>query len=97
VDYDYETMCEFQPLSWDKEDLAFAIEIIQEADGIMADALAGLAFLTSQPELMKALQHNVRRIYKVLAKSKGKSHEPRLQLAWPHLTDGAERTAELVA
>lgn len=97
VDYDYETMCEFQPLSWEADDLAFAIEIIEEADGIMADALAGLAFLTSQTELMKALQHNVRRIYRVLAKSKGKSHEPRLQLAWPHLTDGAERTAELVA
>lgn len=97
VDYDYETMGEFQPLSWEADDLVFAIEIIEEADGIMADALAGLAFLTSQPELMKALQHNVRRIYKVLAKSKGKSDEPRLRLAWPHLTDGAERTAELVA
>jgi hypothetical protein len=89
-------MCEFQPLSWDKDDLAFAIDIIEEADGIMADALAGLAFLASQPELMKALQHNVQRISKVLAKSKGKSDEPRLRLAWPCLTDSPERAAESV-
>lgn len=83
VDYDYETMGEFQPLSWDKEDLAFAIEIIEEADGIMADALAGLAFLTSQPELMKALQHNVRRIYKAIDRQKGRQDDPKVRLSWP--------------
>jgi hypothetical protein len=83
VDYDYETMCEFQPLAWEADDLAFAIEIIEEADGIMADVLAGLAFLTSQPELMKALQHNVRRIYKAIEKQKDKQDKPKVRLRWP--------------
>lgn len=82
VDYDYETMCEFQPLSWEADDLAFAIEIIEEADGIMADVLAGLAFLTSQPDLMKALQHNVRRIYKAINGRRGNVTKPRLRLNW---------------
>lgn len=86
VDYDYETMGEFQPLSWDKDDLAFAIEIIEEADGIMADALAGLAFLTSQPELMKALQNNVQRIYKAINRQKGKrGGEPKTRLKWSEI------------
>ena len=85
VDYDYETMREFQPLSWEADDLAFAIEIIEEANGIMADALAGLAFLTSQLELMKALQHNVRRIYKAIDRQKGKQDEPSVRLKWPEL------------
>lgn len=97
IDYDYETMCEFQPLSWDKDDFAFAIDIIEEADGILGDALAGLTFLTGQPELMEALQHNVRRIYKAIDQQKGKKNEPRIRLAWPHLASGPERAAEPIA
>ena len=97
IDMDDESMADMQPLSWEPDDLAIAVEIIQEADGIMADALAGLAFLTSQPELMKALQHNVRRIYKAIANVKGGKHDPHIRLAWPQLAGGAERTAESVA
>lgn len=83
VDYDYETMGEFQPLSWEADDLAFAIEIVEEADGIMADVLAGLAFLTNQTELIKALQDNIRRIYKAMGRQKGKQDEPKVKLIWP--------------
>lgn len=97
IDYDYETMCEFQPLSWDKDDFTFATDIIEEADGILGDALAGLTFLTSQPDLLQALQRNVQRIYKAIEKQKGKNHEPRIRLAWPHLAGGTERAAESVA
>jgi hypothetical protein len=97
IDYDYESMCEFQPLSWEADELAFAIEIIEEADGIMADALAGLAFIKDQPDLLAALQHNVRRIDKVIEKQKGTNNEPRIRLAWPHLAGGTERTAKSVA
>jgi hypothetical protein len=82
VDYDYETICEFEPLSWEADDLTFAVEIIKEADIIMADALAGMAFLTSQPELMKTLQHNVHRIYKAMDRRKGKRDEPKVKLKW---------------
>ena len=59
VDYDYEAMAEFQPLAWDKDDLAFAIEIIEEADTIMGDAMAGLAFLTQNPDVLQDLQCNI--------------------------------------
>lgn len=91
VDYDYETMCEFHPLSWEADDLAFAIEIIEEADGIMADVLAGLAFLTSQPELMNVLQHNIRRIYKAIGRQGGKRDEPKVRLKWPSMLTTARK------
>ena len=48
-----------QRLAWDKDDLAFAIEIIEEADTIMADAMAGLAFLTKNPDVLQDLQCNI--------------------------------------
>lgn len=90
-------MANMQPLSWEADELAFAIEIIQEADGILADALAGLAFINEQPDLLAALQHNVRHIYKAIEKRKGRNDDPRIRLAWPQLTGGPERTAESVA
>lgn len=43
VDWNFEMMCEIQPLSWDENDLAFARVLIEEADEIMAEALDGLA------------------------------------------------------
>jgi hypothetical protein len=83
IDFDDESLADIPPLSWDENDLAFAIELIEEANGIMGDALAGLAFLTSQPELMKALQHNVRRIYKAIDRQKGRQDNPKVRLSWP--------------
>ena len=97
IDMDDESMTDMQPLSWEADELAFAIEIIQEADGILADALAGLAVINEQPDLLAALQHNVRRIYKAIEKRKGRNNEPHIRLAWPQLTGGPERTAESVA
>jgi len=97
IDLDHSELCEFTPLSWEPDDLAFALEIIREADQVMADALAGLAFINRQPAVLAALQHNIKRIYQAIQKQKGKHHEPRLRLAWPHLTDGPQRTAESVA
>ncbi|MBZ0277129.1 MAG: hypothetical protein K8I60_13345 [Anaerolineae bacterium] len=90
IDYSDEEHSEFQPLSWDADDLAFAVEIIQEAETILADALAGLAFLNRRPDLLPALQHNVQRIYKAIEKTKGKPHEPHIRLAWPHLAGSPE-------
>lgn len=90
IDYSDEEHSEFQPLSWDADDMAFAVEIIQEAETILADALAGLAFLNRRPDLLQALQHNVQRIYKAIEKTKGKPHEPHIRLAWPHLAGGTE-------
>ena len=85
IDLDYDTMCEFQPLTWDKDDLEFAIAIIQEADEIMPEALKGLAFLQSTPEVFAALAENVRRIYRAISKQpKEKLHDkPRVRCIWP--------------
>ncbi len=92
IDLDYEAMCEFQPLSWDKDDLEFAIAIIQEADEIMSEALKGLAFLQSAPEVFAALGENVRSIYKAISKQpKEKPHDkPRVRCIWPSLATSAD-------
>ncbi len=37
VDYTDEMLAEIQPLSWSPDDIAFAIEMIEEADGMMRD------------------------------------------------------------
>lgn len=61
IDYDYEAMSEFQPLSWEVDDVAFALDIIEEAEEIMADALAGLAFLTEHPEYLPDLKNRLQK------------------------------------
>ena len=78
-------MSSAEPLSWSPEDIAFAIEMIQEADGIMADALAGSRWLLSEPALLLALWQNVHFLYKQLKKHPRR--EPRLRLEWPDPDD----------
>lgn len=56
----------------------------------MSAALAGLDFVNGQPDLLTALQNNVRRIYKAIEKKKGKRDELCIQLAWTHAANGAE-------
>ena len=92
IDLDYEAMCEFQPLSWDKDDLEFAIAIIQEADEIMPEALKGLVFLQSTPEVFVALDDNVQRIYKAISKQPKEKHDdkPRVRCIWPSLGTGTD-------
>ena len=71
IDYTDDTLAEIPPLSWSAEDVAFAIELIEEADGIMADALAGLKHLMASPDLVTAVKKDVARHY-----SKIKTHIP---------------------
>jgi hypothetical protein len=84
IDLDYETMSEFQPLSWDKDDLDFAIAIIQEADQIMKEALDGLAFLQSHPDLFTTLTNNVKRINRTIRlQTKEQDHvKPPVRCIW---------------
>lgn len=83
IDLDYDTMCEYQPLSWDKDDLEFAIAIIEEANVIMKEVQAGLAFINNHNGLLIALQHNVRSIYRKITRRKDKHKQPNIQLKWP--------------
>jgi hypothetical protein len=93
IDFDDESMAEIPPLSWDENDLAFAIELIEEANGIMADVTAGLTLLEENPALFAALEANIQRTYKTIAKQKGKQDEPRIRLEWPPLESGGDGTA----
>jgi hypothetical protein len=79
VDYDPETLSEFQPLSWDRDDIAFAREIIQEADTIMQDAMAGLEWINEQHDMRVVLQYNVQCIYK---QQHYKGKQQKMQLKW---------------
>ncbi|MAS35638.1 MAG: hypothetical protein CL610_16630 [Anaerolineaceae bacterium] len=97
VDMNDEDMAEMQPLSWDPVEIAFAQAIIQEADEIMEQALAGLEWLMMQPTVTLALQENVHRVNRVLKKRGEKRDEPRIRLHWPRLTDSTDGAAKSIA
>ncbi|MDX2141378.1 MAG: hypothetical protein SF123_25050, partial [Chloroflexota bacterium] len=91
VDYDWEDMSEFQPLSWEADNVAFAKELIEEADAIMSDADVGLTLL-ARPNVQTALRRNVERVYRHL--KKGKSDDRHLRLDWDAALVGADGAAE---
>jgi hypothetical protein len=93
VDFDDESLAEIPPLSWDENDLAFAIELIEEANGIIGDVNAGLTLLEENPILFAVLEANIQRTYKTIAKQKGKQDEPRIRLEWPPLITGSDGAA----
>lgn len=92
VDWDQSTMDEMPPFSWDTDDLAFACEIIEEADGIMQDASDGMEWISQHPVMLEILTKNIQKVYK----KKGR-HNVQYQLEWPHITACDERRTELVA
>ena len=91
-DLDHETMSEIQPLSWDADDIAFAREIVEEADGIMVDVHAGLTWISQNPTSLEALSRNVQKIYQM----KGQKNA-RYQLEWSCPTQRDERGTQSVA
>jgi hypothetical protein len=91
VDLSLDDLYELQPLSWSEDDIAFAVEMIEEADGVMTDAMAGLKHLQASPDLQAALTRNVAILYREL-KEKGKLHD-RIRLHWSRPDSGADRTA----
>lgn len=97
VDLNDEDMAEMQPLSWEPDEVDFALAIVAEADEIMQQAWAGLEWLTLQPRIFPALRENIRRVRRVLKKRGEKQSEPRIRLHWPRLTDGIDGAAELNA
>ncbi|QPC81691.1 hypothetical protein G4Y79_18650 [Phototrophicus methaneseepsis] len=82
IDLSYDEICEFQPLSWEKDEFEFAVAIIEEANGIMSDVLEGLEFLSNNPDLLTSLQRNIQRIYKALEKQ-GDGEKLKIRLKWP--------------
>lgn len=90
IDFDDESLAEIPPLTWDQDDLAFAIELIEETSGMLSDVNAGLKLLEEQPHLLEALADHVKHLYKILAKQKGKQDEPRIRLEWPPFVAGGD-------
>ncbi len=88
IDDTAESLAEIPPLSWSAEDVAFAIELVEEADGILRDVQTGIETLKASPDLMAALERNVAHLYREL-KKKGKLNE-RKRLCWASVSVGAE-------
>ncbi|MCK6580537.1 MAG: hypothetical protein L6Q98_20795 [Anaerolineae bacterium] len=92
VDYTDEMLGEIPPLSWSPDDIAFAVEMIEEAGGMMQDVTAGLDILKSAPDLMAVLERHIAILYREL-KQKGNLDEHAIRLEWPGADGGADRTA----
>ena len=86
IDYTDEALSEIPPLSWSAEDVAFAIELIEEADGILRDVQAGIDHLKQSPEMRAALERNVRTLYTVLARHNGHRDKTNVTFSWNSLT-----------
>jgi hypothetical protein len=82
IDLSYDELCEFQPLSWEKDEFEFAVAIIEEANGIMSDVLDGLEFLSDNPDLLTALQHNIQRIYKAIDRQRITGKQLNVRMEW---------------
>lgn len=88
IDLDDESLMEIPPLSWEPNDVAFAVELIEEANGIMADVNAGLHWLQETPAAFGQLENNVRRIFRKLKTMKGKQRDDlRIALEWRFVGD----------
>jgi hypothetical protein len=84
VDWDAETMYSVEPLAWTPEDVAFAVELIAEAETIMADAEAGLSWAKGEAGVLLALCYNARQIDQILANNAESSVD--VSLSWPDLS-----------
>jgi hypothetical protein len=59
----------------------------------MQDVTAGLRLLEDNPPLLAAMSDNIKRIYKTIAKQKGKKDEPRIRLEWTVTLAGGDGAA----
>ncbi|NOG48743.1 MAG: hypothetical protein HND48_04255 [Chloroflexi bacterium] len=66
--------------------------MIEEADGIMHDAMAGLDILKTTPDLMTTLERHIATLYREL-KQKGKLNEQSIRLEWTGPSGSTERAA----
>jgi hypothetical protein len=90
IDFDDNALAEIPPLTWSTDDVAFAIEVIEEADDMMRDVQAGMERLRTLPEWKTELERNIGYLKREWTK-KGKLDEHALQLDWTGIgscTDG---------
>ena len=82
----YDDMACMEPLGWTREEVAFGIEIITEAEAILTAAHAALDWLATHADARHTLQTNIQKLYQ----QKGDPHD-HPQLAWPGASGHAER------
>jgi hypothetical protein len=87
IDCTNEALMDMPPLSWDEDDLAFAVELIEEAEGMMQDVTAGLKLLEDRPQVMDALSHNIKRVYKAIDRGIVKTGKLKIRLQWSQFTE----------
>lgn len=90
VDLSLDDLYSLQPLSWEADEVAFARDIIGEADEIMSASLAGLDLINGQPDLLAALEGNIQRIYKAIDRQQGKRDDPKVRLKWPDVCSSGQ-------
>lgn len=94
IDLDYESLMDIPPLSWEPNDVAFAVDLTEEANGIMTDVNAGLQWLQTTPAAMAQLEGNLRHIFRKLKTMKGKQRDDlRIALEWRPVGDRDGGTA----
>ncbi len=91
VDYDWEDLSEFQPLSWEADNVAFARELIEETEAIMTDVAAGLTLLAGH-DVQTALRCHIERAYRHF--EKGKADDRHFRLDWNAALVSADGAAE---
>ena len=82
ISWDYETMCEIEPLQWIPEDVEFAIYMIAEANELLSQAMTAMQYLNETPAALSQLHQNIQ-----FVQSKGKTRDvnafiERHQLDW---------------
>jgi hypothetical protein len=82
IDYDDESLAEIPPLTWDGNDVAFALELIGEANGIIRDVNAGLQYFNLHPPFLLVLHKNVEAIYASFNHSTRRRRNSKVQLHW---------------
>lgn len=85
IDFDDETLAEIPPLTWEQNDLDFAIELIREADDIMGYVRAGFDLLEENSVVLQTLATNINRVMK------GNKHVARLE--WTAFNDSTTGAA----
>jgi hypothetical protein len=83
IDLHDERLCEIQPLSWDTDDVAFAIEMITEAHRVLDDAEQAQIWLNAHPAATEQLRRNIHQTYRAIARQKDERAEIKVRLMWP--------------
>lgn len=82
VDWTLIDMDGIEWLTWDEENVAFAMAIIEEAHDILQQATEGLVWCQAHPEFLTILKHNFQHTYTRVKQGKGQTDDLQLDLDW---------------